>query len=56
MNIKKLYLIYFSPSGSTEKIINAIASEIEGLPVERIDLLTSATDRSTTHLGLMTSS
>ena len=40
--IKKLYLIYFSPSGSTEKIVKTVASEIKGLEVEKIDLLTSA--------------
>ena len=38
----KLYLVCFSPSGSTEKIVRKIASEIHGLPVETIDLLTSA--------------
>lgn len=40
--MRKLYLVYFSPSGSTEKTIDLIASEIHGLPVERIDLLTPA--------------
>ena len=39
--IKKLYLVYFSPSGSTEKIVKTVASEIQGLEVEKIDLLTS---------------
>ena len=28
---KKLHLVYFSPSGSTEKIAKIIASGIEGL-------------------------
>lgn len=37
-----LYLVYFSPSGSTEKIVKTVASGIEGLPVETIDLLTSS--------------
>ena len=40
--MKKLHLVYFSPSGSTEKIVRTVASGIEGLPVETIDLLTSA--------------
>ena len=39
---KKLHLIYFSPSGSTEKIVRRVASGIEGLPVETHDLLTPA--------------
>lgn len=39
--IKKLHLVYFSPSGSTEKIVKCIASGIEGLEVETHDLLTS---------------
>ncbi|MBQ3394975.1 MAG: EFR1 family ferrodoxin [Synergistaceae bacterium] len=37
---KKLHLIYFSPSGSTEKIVRTIASSISDLPVEVHDLLT----------------
>lgn len=40
--ITKLYLVYFSPSGSTEKAVRTVASGIEGVPVETIDLLTSA--------------
>ena len=40
--IKKLHLVYFSPSGSTEKIVKTVASEIKGLEVETHDLLTSA--------------
>ncbi|MBR0202815.1 MAG: 4Fe-4S binding protein [Synergistaceae bacterium] len=39
--MRKLHLIYFSPSGSTEKIVKEIASVIEGLPVETHNLLTS---------------
>lgn len=39
---KKLYLVYFSPSGSTEKIVRTVASGIEGITVETIDLLTSS--------------
>ena len=39
---KKLHLIYFSPSGSTEKIVRRVASSITGLPVETHDLLTPA--------------
>ena len=41
-SIKKLHLIYFSPSGSTEKIVRCVASGIPGLPVEVHDLLTPA--------------
>ena len=40
--IKKLHLIYFSPSGSTEKIVKTVASGITGLPVENHDILTPA--------------
>ncbi|MBQ2617276.1 MAG: flavodoxin family protein, partial [Synergistaceae bacterium] len=35
----KLHLVYFSPSGSTEKTVRTIASGIEGLPVEVHNLL-----------------
>ena len=45
MSVKKLYLIYFSPSGSTEKVVKAVASAIPGLPVETIDLLKPAARR-----------
>jgi ferredoxin len=37
MNTKKAYSVYFSPTGTTEKAANAIASGT-GLPYERIDL------------------
>ena len=37
--IKKIHLVYFSPSGSTEKIVKKIASAIPGLPVETHDFL-----------------
>lgn len=37
---KKLHLVYFSPSGSTEKVVRTVASSIEGLPVEVHDILT----------------
>ncbi|MBR1656924.1 MAG: flavodoxin family protein [Synergistaceae bacterium] len=40
--MKKLHLVYFSPSGSTEKIVKAVASVIKGLPVETHNLLTSS--------------
>ena len=42
MSIRKLHLIYFSPSGSTEKVVRKIASAVPGLPTETHDLLTSA--------------
>ena len=41
MTINKLHLVYFSPSGSTEKIVKLVAEDIPGLPVETHDLLTS---------------
>ncbi len=41
MAIRKLHLIYFSPSGSTEQIVKCVASGIEGLEVVTHDLLTS---------------
>ena len=41
MGIKKLHLVYFSPSGSTERAVRTVASVIEGLSVEVHDLLTS---------------
>ena len=40
--ITKLHLVYFSPSGSTERVVKAAASVIEGVPVETHNLLTSA--------------
>lgn len=45
MNIKKIYLVYFSPSGSTEKVVRKIASAIPGLSVETLDLLKSPARR-----------
>ena len=39
--IKKIHLVYFSPSGSTEKIVKLVASVIKNIPVEVHDLLTS---------------
>ena len=39
--IKKIYFIHFSPSGSTKKIGKIITSEIKGAEVEEIDLLPS---------------
>ena len=40
--IKKLHLVYFSPSGTSEKVIKKIASAIRDIPVETHDLLTPA--------------
>ena len=48
---KKLHLVYFSPSGSTEKIAKIIASGIEGLEVENIDLLRPANRREKYHFS-----
>ncbi|MCR5414039.1 MAG: 4Fe-4S binding protein [Kiritimatiellae bacterium] len=39
---KKLHLVHFSPGGSTERVVKAIASGIGSLPVENHDLLPSA--------------
>lgn len=41
----KLHLIYFSPSGSTEKIVKEIAKSFDGLEVETHNLLTSESRR-----------
>ncbi|MBR0095066.1 MAG: 4Fe-4S binding protein [Synergistaceae bacterium] len=49
--IEKLHLAYFSPSGSTEKIVKTVASAIEGLPVETHDLLTSASRKKEYNFG-----
>ncbi|MDY6038857.1 MAG: EFR1 family ferrodoxin [Eubacterium sp.] len=40
MNIKKVFLIYFSPGGNTKKVLRIIGGEIEkklGLPVQEVD-------------------
>ena len=49
--INKLHLIYFSPSGSTEKVVKTIAKEFAGLPVETLDLLNSARRRKSYSFG-----
>ncbi len=41
-NIKCIHLVYFSPSGSTEKIVRRIASGIQGPEVKTYNLLPSA--------------
>lgn len=41
--IKKIHLVYFSPSGSTEKIVKKIATAIPGIPVETYDFLRAST-------------
>ncbi len=38
MKIKKIWLISFSPTRTSKKIVDAIASGIEGIPSETIDL------------------
>ncbi|MBK5241100.1 EFR1 family ferrodoxin [Clostridium sp.] len=38
MDIKKVTVIYFSPNGSTKKIVNKVAEDIGGYTVEEIDL------------------
>ncbi|MBQ6424855.1 MAG: hypothetical protein IJJ93_06250, partial [Acidaminococcaceae bacterium] len=40
--IKCVHLVYFSPSGSTEKIVRKIASGIQGPEVKTYNLLPSA--------------
>lgn len=49
--INKLHLIYFSPSGSTEKVVKKIASAISGLPVETHDLLRPASRKKRYDFG-----
>lgn len=49
--INKIHLVYFSPSGSTEKIVKKIASAIEGIPVEVHDLLTSSSRKQNYNFG-----
>ena len=51
MAISKLHLVYFSPSGSTEKVVRKIASVIPGLPVETHNLLTSASRKHSCSFG-----
>ncbi|MGG7048782.1 MULTISPECIES: 4Fe-4S binding protein [unclassified Campylobacter] len=49
---KRLYLVYFSPSGSTEKIVKMVANEIANLDefeVEKINLLYSANRKKKYH-------
>ena len=41
-SIKCIHLVYFSPSGSTEKIVRKIATGIQGLEVKTYNLLPSA--------------
>ena len=42
---KKLHLVYFSPSGTTEKTVRTIASGFEGLEVTAHNLLPYASRR-----------
>jgi len=48
--IKKVHLVYFSPSGSSEKVLKKIASGIN-LPVETHDLLTPASRQKEYNFG-----
>ena len=49
MTIAKLHLAFFSPGGTTEKVVRGVADGIRdalpGLPVETIDLLSAETRR-----------
>ena len=47
----KLHLVYFSPSGTTEKTVRTIASGIEGLEAETHNLLPYASRRKTYSFG-----
>lgn len=49
--IKKIYLVHFSPSGSTKKIGKIIVSEIKGLEVEEINLLHSGNRKKDYNFG-----
>ena len=49
--MRNLYVVHFSPSGSTEKIVKAVASEFSGLPVETINLLTPASRKKSYTFG-----
>ena len=40
--IKSVHLVYFSPSGSTEKIVRKIASGIQGVEIKTHNLLPSS--------------
>lgn len=44
-NTRKVYLVYFSPSGATEKAVKEIASGIDGVKTETINLLTPESRR-----------
>ncbi|MBQ6245408.1 MAG: hypothetical protein IJK04_00970, partial [Kiritimatiellae bacterium] len=50
MTIAKLHLAFFSPGGTTEKVVRGVADGIRdalpGLPVETIDLLSAETRRT----------
>ncbi|MBQ9903398.1 MAG: 4Fe-4S binding protein [Synergistaceae bacterium] len=47
----KVYAVYFSPSGSTEKIVKRIAKGFEGFEVESVNLLTSASRKKNYTFG-----
>lgn len=42
MKIKKIWLVPFSPTGTSKKVIAAIASGMAGIPVEELDLTYTA--------------
>ena len=50
--VKKVHLVYFSPSGSSEKVLKKIASAIDkDIPVETHDLLTPASRKKEYNFG-----
>ena len=49
--IKKVHLVYFSPSGTSEKVLKKIASAIKDIPVETHDLLTPASRQKEYNFG-----
>ena len=49
--IKKIHLVYFSPSGTSEKVLKKIASAVKEVPVETHDLLTPASRQKEYNFG-----
>ena len=52
MKILKVYQVYFSPSGTTKKVVNEIARAFKDYPTEEIDL-TRYENRQFTAMDLM---
>jgi ferredoxin len=43
MKIKKIWVVSFSPTGTSKRVVNAIVSGMPGIPTENIDLTSPAT-------------